>query len=96
LYSVRALLAYPAPAPRTDLNAAAFTQKLKTVSQSQSHIANDGRSVSQSVSKSWCRAPSGTHNQIISYYYLTVTVLFLWGALSDERTGLSFVYTAGS
>jgi hypothetical protein len=24
------------------------------------------------------------------YYCLTVTVLFLWGALSDERTGLSF------
>jgi hypothetical protein len=22
-------------------------------------------------------------------------VLFLWGALSDERTGLSFVYAAG-
>jgi hypothetical protein len=29
------------------------------------------------------------------YYCLTVTVLFLWGALSDERTGLSFVYAAG-
>jgi hypothetical protein len=29
------------------------------------------------------------------YYSLTVTVLFLWGALSDERMGLSFVYTAG-
>jgi hypothetical protein len=27
---------------------------------------------------------------------LTVTVLFLWGALSDERTGLSFVYAAGT
>jgi hypothetical protein len=26
---------------------------------------------------------------------LTVTVLFLWGAVSDERTGLSFVYAAG-
>jgi hypothetical protein len=25
------------------------------------------------------------------YYCLTVAVLFLWGALSDERTGLSFV-----
>jgi hypothetical protein len=24
------------------------------------------------------------------YYSLTVTVLFFWGALSDERTGLSF------
>jgi hypothetical protein len=29
-------------------------------SQSQSHIATDG----QSVSKSWCRAPSGAYNQI--------------------------------
>jgi hypothetical protein len=30
-----------------------------------------------------------------SYYCLTVTVLFLWGALSDERTGLLFVHAAG-
>jgi hypothetical protein len=60
------------------------------LSQSQSHIATD----SQSASKSWCRALSGTHDQIFSY--LTVTVLFLWGVLSDERTGLSFVYAAGS
>jgi hypothetical protein len=29
------------------------------------------------------------------YYSSTVTVLFLWGALSDERTGLSFIYAAG-
>jgi hypothetical protein len=29
------------------------------------------------------------------YYCFTVTVLFLWGALSDERTFLSFVYAAG-
>jgi hypothetical protein len=41
---------------------------------SQSHIATDG----QSVSKSWCRVPD----------CLTVTVLFLFGALSDQRTGL--------
>jgi hypothetical protein len=26
------------------------------------------------------------------YYCVTVTVLFLWGALSDERTGPSFFY----
>jgi hypothetical protein len=55
------------------------------VSQSQSHIATDGHS----VSKSWRRAPSDI------YYCLAVTVLFLWGSLSDERTGLSFVYAAG-
>jgi hypothetical protein len=50
--------------------------------------------VSQSVSKSWCRAPSGAHDQI----FITVWQLracFLWGAYSDERTGLSFVYAAG-
>jgi hypothetical protein len=50
--------------------------------------------VSQSVSKSSCRAPSGAHDQIF-ITLLTVTVLFLWGALSDERRGLSFVYAAG-
>jgi hypothetical protein len=84
-----------------ELSAAVFRRELGTLSchwhlkywnLSQSHIATD----SQSVSKSWCRAPSGTHDQIFSYYYLTVTVLFFWGALSDERTGLSFVYAAGS
>jgi hypothetical protein len=29
------------------------------------------------------------------YCCLTITVLLLWGALSDERTGLSFIYAAG-
>jgi hypothetical protein len=29
------------------------------------------------------------------YYSLTVTILFLWGTLSDERTGLTFVYSSG-
>jgi hypothetical protein len=33
-----------------------------TTAQSQSHIATDG----QSVSKSWCRAPSGAHGQIFN------------------------------
>jgi hypothetical protein len=44
--------------------------------------------VSQSVSLIWNSWPD-------IYYCLTVTVLFLWGALSDNSTGLSFVYTAG-
>jgi hypothetical protein len=56
---------------------------------SQSYSVTDGRS----ISKSWCRTPSGAHDQI--FISFTVTVLFLWGALSDERTGLSFVYAAG-
>jgi hypothetical protein len=58
--------------------------------QSQSHIATDG----QSVSKSWCRGPPGAHDQI----FVTVWQLrscFLWGALSYERTSLSFVYATG-
>jgi hypothetical protein len=53
---------------------------------SQSHITTDG----QSVSLSWCRAPSWAHDQIL----ITVWQLLPcpWeGALSDEMTGLSFV-----
>jgi hypothetical protein len=64
--------------------------KLNCTQPSQSHIATDG----QSVSKSLCRGPSGAHDQI----FITVWQLrscFLWGALSDERTGLSSVYAAG-
>jgi hypothetical protein len=55
-------------------------------SQSQSHIATDG----QSVSKSWYRAPSGAHDQKFLLLFDSYG-LALWGALSDERTGLSFV-----
>jgi hypothetical protein len=39
--------------------------------------------------------PSGAYDQIF-ITCVTVTVVFLWGALSDERSGLSFVYAAGS
>jgi hypothetical protein len=80
-------------------------------STSPSHIATDGHSaskswyqalsvkvkvkvtlrltVSQSVSLGVVPRPD------INYYRLTVTVLFLWGAFSDKRTGLSFIYAAG-
>jgi hypothetical protein len=54
----------------------------QSVSQSQSHIATDG----QSICLSWCRAPWPDIS-----YCLTVTVLSWEGALSNERTGLSFV-----
>jgi hypothetical protein len=60
-------------------------------SQNQSHIVTDG----QSVSKSWCRAPSGAHDQIV----ITVWQLrscFLSGAFSDERTSMSFVHACWS
>jgi hypothetical protein len=49
--------------------------------QSQGHIATDDKP----VSKFWPDI----------YYCLTVTILFLWGALSDERRGLSFIIAAG-
>jgi hypothetical protein len=55
-------------------------------SQSQSHITTDGRSVSMF----WCRARYGTCDQIFSPLF-KVAVLSLWGALSDERSGVSFV-----
>jgi hypothetical protein len=38
--------------------------------------------------------PSRAYDQIF-ITCVTVTVLFLWGALSDERSGLSFVCAAG-
>jgi hypothetical protein len=38
--------------------------------------------------------PFGAYDQIF-ITCVTVTVLFLWGALSDDRTGLSFIYAAG-
>jgi hypothetical protein len=70
---------------------------LLLLSKSKSHYdwRSVSQSVSQSVSKSWCRAPSRTHDQIFSCYYLTVTVLFLWGALSDEGTGLLYYMLLG-
>jgi hypothetical protein len=46
-------------------------------SQSHSHIATDGRS----VSKSWCRAPFGAHDQI----FITVWQLRFCGAPSLTR-----------
>jgi hypothetical protein len=38
--------------------------------------------------------PFGAYDQIFNTC-VTVMVLFLWGALSDERSGLSFVCAAG-
>jgi hypothetical protein len=55
--------------------------------ESQSHMATDGQSVSQSVlvsSPIWGSWPD-------IYYCLTGIVLLSWGALSGKRTGLSFV-----
>jgi hypothetical protein len=48
------------------------------------------------VSQSVCQGVDPTLGLLIRYYFLSegcclkVVVLFLWGALSDERTGLQF------
>jgi hypothetical protein len=56
------------------------------VSQRQSYITTD----SQSVRKSWCRAQSGTFDREL-FFFFKVSVLSFGGALSDDRSGLSFV-----
>jgi hypothetical protein len=60
------------------------------LSESESYVTADG----QSASLSWNKAPiRGLRPDF--YYRRTVAGLFRWGALSDERTGLSFTIPAG-
>jgi hypothetical protein len=67
-----------------------FPQLTHCPSPSQSYITTDV----QSASLSWNRAPIwGLWPDF--YYCQTVADLFVWGALSDERTGLSFTFAAG-
>jgi hypothetical protein len=65
-------------------------------SESESYVTTDG----QSASLSWYKAP--IRGLRPDFYFrtengirVTVTFLIPWGALSDERTGLSFVCAAG-
>jgi hypothetical protein len=59
-------------------------------SQNQSYITTD----SQSASLSWCQAPiRGIRPDF--YYYQRVAGVLMWSALSDERTGLPFIISAG-
>jgi hypothetical protein len=60
-------------------------------SESESHVTTDG----QSASFSWNKAPIWALRPNF-YYYQTVAGLLMWGALSDERTGLSFTIAAGA
>jgi hypothetical protein len=55
-----------------------------------SYITTD----SQSASLSWNKAPIWDLRPDI-YLSLTITAVFV-GVLSDERTGLTFVYAAGT
>jgi hypothetical protein len=59
------------------------------LSQSQSYITTDG----QSASLSWCQAPIWDLGPDF-YYSQTGADFLMWGALSDERTGLSFTIAA--
>jgi hypothetical protein len=67
------------------------TSRLRLLScSSQSHVTTDG----QSASLSWCQAPiCGLRPDF--YFCQTFPGLFTWGALSDERMGLSFTIAAG-
>jgi hypothetical protein len=59
-------------------------------SVSESYVTTDG----QPASLSWNKEPIwGLRPDL--YYCLTVAGLLIWGALSDERTGLSFIIAAG-
>jgi hypothetical protein len=53
--------------------------------RSEFYVTTDG----QSVSLSWNKAPIWGLRSYF-YYCHTVACLLMWGALSDERTGLSF------
>jgi hypothetical protein len=58
--------------------------------ESESYVTTDG----QPASLSWNKAPFwGLRPDL--YYCLTVAGLLILGALSDERTGLSFTIAAG-
>jgi hypothetical protein len=52
--------------------------------QNQNYVTTDG----QSASLSWCQAPIWDLRP--DFFCLTVAGLLTWGALCDERTGLSF------
>jgi hypothetical protein len=67
-----------------------LTCKLTLESESESYFMTDG----QPASLSWNKAPFwGLRPDL--YYCLTVVGLLILGALSDERTGLSFTIAVG-
>jgi hypothetical protein len=66
------------------------TMVCQSQSQSQNSVTTDG----QSASLSWNKAPIWDLRPDF-YYCQTVSGLLMWGALSDERTGLSFTIAPG-
>jgi hypothetical protein len=62
----------------------------RSESESESYVTT----VDQPASLSWNKAPFwGLRPDF--YYCLTVAGLLIWGALSDERRGLSFAIATG-
>jgi hypothetical protein len=59
-------------------------------SESESYVTTDG----QSASLIWNIAPIWSLRPDL-YYCQTLAGLLMWGVLSDERTGLSFAFSAG-
>jgi hypothetical protein len=64
--------------------------ELTSECESESYITTDG----QSASLSWDKAPIWGLGPDF-YYCQTVAGFLMWGALSDERTGMSFTIAAG-
>jgi hypothetical protein len=60
------------------------------ISESESYVTTDG----QPTRLSWNKAPIWGLRPDLDYC-LTVAGLLVWGALSDERTGLSFAIATG-
>jgi hypothetical protein len=60
------------------------------IKKSQSHVTTDGHS----ANLSWCQEPIWGFRPDF-YYCQTATGLLMWGALSDERTGLPFTIADG-
>jgi hypothetical protein len=76
--------------PPTLLTATSRLSSTVAESESESYVTTDGQPASLSWNKAliWGLRPD-------LYYCLTVAGLLIWGALSDERTVLSFTVTAG-
>jgi hypothetical protein len=67
-----------------DLPHSCSTTYLMSECESESYIMTDG----QSASPPWNKAPRGLRPDF--YYCQTIAGLLMWGAVSDERTGLPF------
>jgi hypothetical protein len=73
----------------TNLSEESLTALNESASESEPYVTTDG----QSASLSWNKAPIWDLRPDL-YYCQSVAGLLMWGALSDERTGLSFTIPA--